>query len=211
MTRYVEDPFYCKDVKDFRDTLADFPSEEVSLTNAFHCQKSKNVPHEIKIHVLELFAERLEKDIDLLNTQIQSYSFQHPKQFYENLTSSKPKDIVLSFDFLIKEYFVCKHKSEIEQLQSWSNIEDMDVKLIHFRMLNEYMENQQIDHIFIDPVANYMELFFSITVQSCFFCKDPSYHQLPVHISVLIFIKHDDEAQSWDQLLGWLHWHFFIT
>ena len=72
MTRYVEDPIYCKAVKDFRDKLADFPSEEVSLTNAFHCWKSKNVPHEIKIHVLELFAKGLEKDIEILNIQIQS-------------------------------------------------------------------------------------------------------------------------------------------
>jgi hypothetical protein len=87
----------------------------------------------------------------------------------------------------------------------------MNGKLIHVKMLNEYLENQQIDHIFIDPVENYMELLFSITVQSCFFCKDPSHHQLLLHISVLIFIKHDEEAQSWDQLLGWLHWHFFIT
>jgi hypothetical protein len=211
MTRYVENPIYCEAIKDFRDELADFPIEEVSLTTAFHCWKSKNFPHEIKICVLELFAERLEKDIELLNTQIQSYSFQHPKQFYEQLTSPKPKDIVSSFDFLIDESFVCKHKSEIEQLQSWSNIEDTNGKLIHVRMLNEYLENQQIDRIFIDPVANYMELLFSVTVQTCFFCKDPSYHQLPVHISVLIFIKHDEEAQSWDQLLGWLHWHFFIT
>ena len=78
-------------------------------------------------------------------------------------------------------------------------------------MLNEYLENQQIDHIFTDLVENYMELLFSIIVQSCFFCKDPSHHQLLLHISVLIFIKDDEEAQSWDQLLGWLHWHFFIT
>jgi hypothetical protein len=78
-------------------------------------------------------------------------------------------------------------------------------------MLNEYLENQQLDHIFIDPVANYMELLFSITVQSCFLYNDQICNQLPVHILALIFIKHDEETQSWDQLLGWLHWHFFIT
>ena len=96
------------------DELEDFQIDEVSLTVVFHCWKLRKFSHEIKICVLELFAERLEKDIELLNTQIQSYSFQHPKQFYENLTSPKPKDIVLSFDFLIDEYFVSKHKSEIE-------------------------------------------------------------------------------------------------
>ena len=142
----------------------------------FHCCKSKKYSHKIKMCVLELVVEKLEKYIELLNTQMQSYSFQHPKQFYEKLTSPKPKDIVSSFDFLIDESFVCKHKAEIEQLQSWSDMEDTDGKLIHVRMLNEYLENQPIDRMFIDPVANYMELLFSITVQSCFFCKDPSHH-----------------------------------
>jgi hypothetical protein len=80
-------------------------------------------------------AEKLERDIELLNTQIQSYSFQHPKQFYEQLTSPKPKDIVSSFDFLIDESFVGKHKSDVEQLQSWSDIEDTNGKLIHVKML----------------------------------------------------------------------------
>jgi hypothetical protein len=32
MTRYVENPIYCEATKDFRDELADFPIEEVSLT-----------------------------------------------------------------------------------------------------------------------------------------------------------------------------------
>jgi hypothetical protein len=164
--------------------------------------KSKNVPHEIKMCVLELVAERLEKDIEPLDTPIQSY---------EQITSPKPKDIVSSSDFLIDEPFVDKHKSEVEQLQSWSDIEDTDGKLVHVKVLKEYPENQQIDHLFFDPVANYMDFFFSATVQTCFFCKNPSYHPLPVHIAALIFIKHDEEAQSRDQLLGWLHWHFCIT
>jgi hypothetical protein len=211
MTGYVANPISCEAIEEYRGELEDFQIDEASLTALFHCWKSKFFSHEIKICVLELFAERLEKDIELLDTQIHSYSFQHPKQFYEKLTSPKPKDIVSSFDFLIDEYVVYKHKSEIEQLQSWSDIEEMNGKLIHVKILNEYPENQQIDHIFIDPVANYMELLFSITVQSFFFCKDPSHHQLPLHISVLIFIKHDEETQSWDQLFDWLHWHFCIT
>ena len=211
MTGYVANPMYFEVIEECRGELADLQFDEVSLTTVFHCWKSKNYPYNIKICFLELVAEKLEKDIELLNTHIQSYSFQHPKQFYENLTSPKPRDIVSSFDFLIDESFVCKHKSEIEQLQSWSNIEDTNGKIIHVKILKEYLESQQIDHIFIDPVASYMELFFSITLQSCFFCKDPSHHQLPLHISFFIFIKHDEEAQSWDQLLGWLHWHFFIT
>jgi hypothetical protein len=113
MTRYVEN---CEVIKDFRDELADYQIDEILLTTLFHCWRSKTFSHESIICVLELLAEKLERDIELLNTQIQSYSFQSPKQFYEKLTSPKPKDILSSFDFLIDEYVVCKHKSEIEQL-----------------------------------------------------------------------------------------------
>ena len=70
MTRYVENPIYCEAIKDFRDELAYFQIDEVPLTTLFHCWKSNFFSHESKICVLELFAERLEKDIGLLNTQI---------------------------------------------------------------------------------------------------------------------------------------------
>jgi hypothetical protein len=101
---------YCEAIKYFRDELADLPIEEVSLTTLSRCWKSKIFSHEFKMCVFELLAEKLERDIELLNIHIQSYSFQNPKQCYEQLTSPKPKDIVSSFDFLIDESFVCKHK-----------------------------------------------------------------------------------------------------
>jgi len=202
MTRYVDNPINCEAVKDFRDAIADFQFDKVSLEIVIQLLESKDAPHEIKMSVLELVVERLEEDIEPLDTPIQSY---------EQITSPKPKDIVSSSDFLIDEPFVDKHKSDVEQLQSGSDIEDTNGKLIHVKMLKGYPENQQKDHIFFDPVANYIDFFFSATVQTCFFCKNPSYHQMPVHIAALIFIKHDEEAQSSDQLLGWLHWHFFIT
>jgi hypothetical protein len=205
MTGYEVNPISRAAIEKFRNELAEFHIDEDFLKIVFRILDLSKLSPKGKICFLELVIEKFEKDIEILNTQIQSYSFQHPKQFYENLTPPKPKDIVSSFDFLIDESFVCKHKAQIEQLQSWSNIEDSNGKFIHVEMLKEYPENQQIDHIFIDPVANYMELFFRITVQTCFFCKDHSHHQLPVHISALIFVKHDEEAQSWDQLLGWLH------
>jgi hypothetical protein len=72
----------------------------------------EKISPEIKICVLELVAERFEKDIELLDLQIQSYSFQDPKQFFENLPSPKQEEIVLPFDFQIDESFVCKHKTE---------------------------------------------------------------------------------------------------
>jgi hypothetical protein len=61
--------------------------------------KSRKFSPEIKICVLELVAEIFEKDIELLDLSIQSYSFQDPKQFFENLPSPKKEEMVLPFDF----------------------------------------------------------------------------------------------------------------
>jgi hypothetical protein len=76
-------------------------------------------------------------------------------------------------------------------------IEDLGTNIMH--------------HSLIDPIADYMEVYVSLSFQTCILYNDEICHQLPVHISALIFIKNDEETQSWDQLLGWLHWHFFIT
>jgi hypothetical protein len=79
MIGYVANPISCEAIKEFRDELADFQIDEVLLTTVFHCWKSRKFSPEVKICVLELFSERLEKDIEILNTQIQSYNFQNPK------------------------------------------------------------------------------------------------------------------------------------
>ena len=68
MTGYVANPISCEDIKEFRNELANFQIDEVLLTTMFHFWKSRKFSPEVKICVLELFVERLEKDIELLNT-----------------------------------------------------------------------------------------------------------------------------------------------
>ena len=68
MTGYVANPISFEAIKEFVDDLADFQIDEVSLTFMFHCWKLRKFSHEIKICVLKIFAENLEKDIELLNT-----------------------------------------------------------------------------------------------------------------------------------------------
>jgi len=109
----------------------------------------KKYSHESKMCLLELVAERLAKDSEPLDTPIQSF---------EQITSPKPKDIVSSPDFPIDEPFVDKHKSDVEQLQSRSDMEDTDEKLVHVKVLKEYPENQQIDHLFFWPERMYFLL-----------------------------------------------------
>ena len=74
----------------------------------------------------------------------------------------------------------------------------------------EYIEGYDV---FYDPVADYMEEFFSWNTWSCFQYKyQICYHWLfSLHLSFFILIKHDEEARLWDQLSDWLDWHFSIT
>jgi hypothetical protein len=73
MKRYVDNPINCEAVKDFRDAIADFQFDKVSLEIVIQLLESKDAPHEIKMSVLELVVERLEEDIEPLDTPIQSY------------------------------------------------------------------------------------------------------------------------------------------
>ena len=70
MTGYVANPTYCEAIEECRGELADFQFDEVSLTIVFHCCKLKSYSHKSKICVLELLAEKLERDIELVKTQI---------------------------------------------------------------------------------------------------------------------------------------------
>jgi hypothetical protein len=204
MTRYVENPIYCEAIEKFRDELADFHIDEVSLTNCASLFQIEKLFSESKICVLELVAEKLEKDVELVDSQIQSYNFIDPKEFLENLPSPKQEEIVLPIDLQIDDDYVFKYKAEI--VDAWFDFEDATDLLVIKDLGMNIMH-----HAFIDPIADYMEVYVSSSFQTCFLYNDQICHQLPVHISALIFIKHDEEAQSWDQLLGWLHWHFFIT
>jgi hypothetical protein len=120
--------------------------------------------------------ERLEKDIELLNTQIQSYSFQHPKQFFENLQSPKPKEIVLPVDVQIDGDYVFKYNTEVvvarfdfEYATNQPVIEDLEANIMH--------------HALIDPIVDYMEVHVSLSFQTCILYKDQICQQFPFHIT----------------------------
>ena len=100
--------------------------------------------------------------------------------------------------------YVFKHKAEV--VYAWFNFEDATDQLVI-----EDLGTNIMHHAFIDPIVDYMEVYVSSSFQTCILRNNQTCHQLPVRVSALIFIKHDEEAQSRDQLLGWLHWHFFIT
>jgi len=79
MTGYVVNPRYGEVLIEFRDTLIDFQINEAFSTTVFHCLKMIKIYPRGKICFFELIAERFKKGIELLDFQIQSYSFQDPK------------------------------------------------------------------------------------------------------------------------------------
>jgi hypothetical protein len=79
---------------------------------------------------------------------------------------------------------------------------------------HKFVESQEIGRVFPDPIADYMEYFFSIKDQSCF-------QQCTLHFAVLtlwtkgqvvllIVLTSSQAIHLFLQLLDWLHWHFCI-
>ena len=177
--------------------------------------KSRKYSPKLKICVLEIISENYENEIKLLHSQIHSYNFWNPKEFFENLPSPKQEEIVLSFDLHIEDDYSFKHKTE--EIVSRLNIQNTTEQLFI-----EGLETQIIHYDFNDPIANYMENIFSSNLQTCFIYEDQIYQRWPFHILSLIIKAHDHTIlpilltsnqviHLFLQLLDWLHWHFCIT
>ena len=71
---------------------------------------------------------------------------------------------------------------------------------------------QQTESGFCDPIAMYMEMFFSLTEKSNCLLHDQTHY---VHVGLqaiasVIWLKHSQAAFFLD-LLEWLTWHYNIT
>ena len=204
MTGYEVNPISRAVIEKIRNVLAEFHIDEDFLKIVLRIPDSSKLSPKGKICFLELVVEKFENDIELLDSQIQSYNFRDLKEFLENLPSPKQEEIVLPIDWQIDDDYVFQYKAEV--VDAGFNFEDAIDQLVI-----EDLGTNIMHHALIDPIEDYMEVYVSLSFQTCILYNDQICHQLPVHISALIFIKHDEETQSWDQLLGWLHWHFFIT
>jgi len=85
MVGYVANLALCEVVKKIRDQLADFEIDERFFSVVLQCLKFPKFPFEAKTGVCELIVERIEKEIQCLNDQIQSYDFRDPRKFLETL------------------------------------------------------------------------------------------------------------------------------
>ena len=185
MVGYVANPAHCEAVKEVRNWLADIEINEEFVRVLFQCLKSPKFPLETKTGFCELVVEKFENDIQYLNDQIQSYEFRDPEKFLETLPPSKQETIELPVD-------VC-----IDSVQLEVCIAEL---------------GQQTESGFRDPIAAYMEMFFSLTDRSnCLLHNQTRY----VHVWLPAFtslsrLKHS-QTTSLSQLLDWLIWHYNVT
>ena len=215
MTGFVENLSFDEILNEFRDELSKLQFDDYFLRAFFLLFKSRKCSPQVKKWLLDIISENYENEIKLLHSQIQSYNFRNPKEFFENLPSPKQEEIVLSFDLHIEDDYSFKHKTE--EISSWTNIHNSIEQLVI-----EGLEVNNIHHPFIDPISDYMENLLSPNLQTCFIYEDQIYQKLPFHILSLIIKAHDHNIlpilitsnqviHLFLQLLDWLHWHFCIT
>jgi hypothetical protein len=146
---------------------------------------------------LETFADKLEKDIEVLEAQIQSQIFYCQNQSLEILFLLKQEVVVLS---------------SVVNIEDWFDMESNHKQFNHDNQIAKYLEGYHTDYDFYDLVSVYMEKKFSLNFQLCFNCGDKMHHELhsPLYCLVFILLKHNQKAMVSDQLLDWLHWNFSI-
>jgi len=181
MVEYVANSTLCEALNAFRECLVDIEINEEVSSFFLQCLKSPNYHPS----VCELLVERIEKEIQDLDEQIQSYDVQDPKNFLEILPPSQQAIT----DLPIEVY--------IDNVQLEVCIAEL---------------GQPTESGVRDPIAAYMDTFFTVIDRSGCLVRDQAHHVhegLPAIASVISW-QHSQTA-SFSGLLEWLIWHFSIT
>ena len=94
MVGYVANLTQCEAVEEIRNELADTEFDEDVFSALLQWLQSSKFPW-FKTRFCELIVERIERETQDLDEQIQSYDFQDPKKFLEILPPSKQEIIDL--------------------------------------------------------------------------------------------------------------------
>lgn len=184
MVGYVANLTLCEVVEGIRKELEDTEFDEDVFSALLHLLKSPKLPW-FKTRFCELIVERIEKEIQCVDEQIQSYDFQDPKKFLEIIPPSQQEIIDLPTDVYI------------------DNVQ-LEVCIAEL--------GQPTESGFRDLMATYMDMFFSLTNRSGCILRDQA-HYVHEGLPTIIFVssrKHS-QAASFSGLLEWLIWHFSIT
>ena len=107
MTKFWEDLSFDEALDEFRERLS-----ELELNEEFFRLVLLKTAGRTNKNFLELVVERYENEIELLESQIQSYSFCDPKEFFQNLPPPIHREIVLPPDLQTEYDLGFKAKTE---------------------------------------------------------------------------------------------------
>jgi len=129
-----------EDIECYDDHINEEIDENFSLSLSSYL-KTFECKIEDKMKCLDEVAKNIEKDIEDLKGQIQSCSLHDHDHSFQKLSMAEHKErVLLPFSFVIEEEYTV--------------IEDQ------FAQPESY-ENHQANHVFWDPIARYMEKFYS--------------------------------------------------
>ena len=212
MTGFVEDLSFDKALDVFRESLSEFELDEEFFR--LMLLKIAGGSHNL---FLDLVVERYENEIEFLQSQIQSYHFRDPEEFFQNLPSPSHEEIVLPSDLQIEDNYVYVFKAKTEDLVAGLITKEATVPS------DQEGPEEAIPHdVFIDPISDYMELLLNSSSLACFLREDQIHQQRPFYTTILIIGAHDrivlpssltisEPVHLFFQLLKWLHWLFHFT
>jgi hypothetical protein len=212
MTGFVEDLSFDKALDIFRESLSKFELDEEFFK--LMLLKTAGGSHNL---FFDLVVERYVNEIELLQSQIQSYHFRDPEAFFQNLPSPSHEEIVLPSDLQIEDNYVYVFKAKTEDL-----VAGLITKEANLSSDQEGPEEAIPHDVFIDPISDYMELLLNSSSLACFLREDQIHQQRPFYTTILIIGAHDrivlpssltisEPVHLFLQLLKWLHWLFDFT
>ena len=158
---------------------------------------------------MDEFSKNIEKDIEVLEDQIQSYSLHGQYESFQKFFMPKYKEnVVLPFSFEIEEEcLILENQFDSKQLKSYVAKES----IYELSKTAECLDDYQTNYVFYDPIANYMEEFYSPDFQLYFHFEDQLHLMFwSFQYHVYFWFKHSQEIQVSDQINEWLHWNFHV-
>ena len=164
------------------------------------------------MYFVDLVVERYENEIEMLNSQEQSYQFRDPRAFLESLPPPKKEEIPLPFD--VQKEGDRAFKSHIEDA-----VEDAIIKVSQDADSLPVMaglKEESLHHMFFDPVVEYMEALISPNAPALILRKG-QIHQEWSPLMVTSVLKDHQKNTLWLSftgsqcsypfllLLNWLH------
>ena len=121
--------------------------------------------------------KKVEKDIEVLEDQIQSYSLHDQDQYFQTKFMLEYKErVLLPFSFEIEEeYPVFENQFDNTQLKYFA----AEQSIYELSKAAECLENHQTNYVFYDHIADNMEEFYSSNFQLCFHYEDQIQLMLP--------------------------------